>query len=468
MHILKKYGAKTFDGFEDIALMRYVLTAGLAQPSFDEFLEQTQISGFQKEYTKYLSELSKQQAFSLYYDIELPVTKVLYKMECTGVKIDQSMLASMSAKFDEEIKILEQQIFKCAGTDFNVASPKQLGEILFEKMKLPSSKTSAKTKVYSTSAEVLEQLSEAGFEIADLLLRWREITKLKNTYTDSLPKKINPVTSRVHTHFVQNLTTTGRLSSQDPNLQNIPIRSKEGAMIREAFVAPEGSMIISADYSQIELRLLADVANVLPLKRAFLNGEDIHAATAAQVFGMDKAEVTSELRRKAKAVNFGIIYGISSFGLAKQLQITRKEAAEIQERYFKEYPGIKKYMDDTKEFVKTHGYVQNMFGRKCHLPLIHDKNFASRSFAERAAINAPLQGGNADIIKLAMIEIHKQFCDNKMNTKIILQVHDELVFEAPNEELEKAKTIIRNAMESVVNLSIPLTVDITSGKNWGK
>lgn len=459
-------GAKKHNTFEDLALMHYACNAGLPQLSAHDFLTQNNVSNFMDIYNRYKNDLQTNKALSLYYDIDLPLVQVLYRMEKAGVKIDQSKLAIMSEKFDEEIKSLEVQIYKIAGEEFNVGSPKQLGEILFEKMQLQSGKISTKSKTYSTGADVLETLSEAGFEIADLVLRWREISKLKNTYTDSLPKKIDPRTGRVHTTFVQNLTSTGRLSSIDPNLQNIPIRTKEGALIRTAFVAVAGSKLISVDYSQIELRILAHVADVPHLRQAFKNGEDIHITTAAQVFNVAKDQVTSELRRKAKAVNFGMIYGISAFGLAKQLGIGRAEAAAIQEKYFKEYPGIKSYMEETREFAKTHGYVTNMFGRKCILPMINDKNFAMRSFSERAAINAPLQGANADIIKLAMIEIDKQFISLGLKAKMTLQVHDELIFEVPDAEVEQVTELVRKIMQNIVTLQVPLVVDVGVADNW--
>ena len=456
------------DGFEDLALMHYAYSAGTSQLSSNEFLAQNAISNFIGIYNCYKQELQRNKALSLYYDIDMPLAQVLYRMECVGVKIDQSKLAMMSEKFYAEIKSLELQVYKISGEEFNIGSPKQLGEVLFDKMHLQTGKISSKSKTYSTGAEVLEGLSEAGFEIADLVLRWREISKLKNTYTDSLPKKIDPHTGRVHTTFVQNLTSTGRLSSVEPNLQNIPIRTKEGALIRTAFVAAPKHKLISADYSQIELRILAHVANVPHLRQAFKNGEDIHTTTASQVFAVSKDQVTSDLRRKAKAVNFGMIYGISAFGLAKQLGISRVEAAEIQEQYFKEYPGIKDYMEKTRDFAKEHGYVKNMFGRKCILPMINDKNFSTRSFAERAAINAPLQGANSDIIKLAMIQIDQQLCALGLNAKMTLQVHDELIFEVPEDEVSSVSDLVRKIMQNVVVLEVPLVVDVGVADNWAE
>lgn len=451
---------------EDLALMRYSYTAGLTQKTLDEFVKDNPISSFISLYYQYQKDLPLYKAFSLYNDIDLPLAYVLYKMEKSGVKIDKIKLAEMSERFDVEIKSLEKKIHSIAGEEFNVASPKQLGEILFEKMQLKAGKISTKSKTYSTNAEVLEELSEAGFEIADLVIRWREISKLKNTYTDSLPKKIDPKTGRVHTNFVQNLTSTGRLSSIDPNLQNIPIRTQEGSLIRKAFVASNGCKLISADYSQIELRILAHVAEVPHLREAFRNGEDIHKTTASQVFGVSKEMVTSEMRRKAKAINFGIIYGISAFGLAKQLGVGRKEAADIQAKYFQEYPGIKKYMEQMRLFAKEHGYVENMFGRRTMLPMINDKNFAMRGFAERAAINAPLQGANADIIKLAMIEIEKQITILGLSAKMTLQIHDELIFEVKDNELEQVAELVRKIMQNIVTLAVPLVVDVGIADNW--
>ncbi len=460
--------AKKFTAFEDLSLMHYAFTAGLAQPSRNEFLQTNTITSFIAKYNEYLSSLKANEALSLYYDIDLPLSKVLYEMEVNGVKIDQAMLGNMSKTFHSEIQTLETKIFAITGTEFNIGSPKQLGEILFEKMQLPSGKVSTKSKTFSTGVEVLEKLSESGFEIADLVLRWRMLSKLKSTYTDSLPKQISPITGRVHTNFIQNLTSTSRLSSQDPNLQNIPIRSPEGSMIRTAFIADKGSRLISADYSQIELRLLSHIADTPSLLQAFNEGKDIHSATACEIFHIEPEDITPEHRRKAKAINFGIIYGISAFGLAKQLGISNPEAARYIELYFQKYPGIKKYMEETKEFARSHGYVKNMFGRKCMTPMIKDKNFSMRSFAERAAINAPLQGANADIIKIAMIKLAAIFKERDFTTKMILQVHDELVFEVPENEIDIIAPIIKQTMQSVISLKVPLTVGMKVGISWGE
>jgi DNA polymerase-1 len=413
-------------------------------------------------------DLKQRNSNTIYREIDLPLTKVLYDMETAGVKIDNIKLAELSKTFEKEIISLEQQIFKISGQEFNIGSPKQLGEVLFDSMGLPSSKTSAKSGSYSTGADVLETLSEAGFEIADLILKWRQLTKLKNTYTDVLPTLIAPATGRIHTTFLQTSTNTGRLSSQDPNLQNIPVRTELGESIRSTFIAEKGYKLISADYSQIELRLLSHIADMEVLKDAFRHNKDIHAETARQVFKLTPAEVTPDLRRKAKAINFGIIYGISSFGLAKQLNITKQEAALYIKEYFKEYPGIERYMEKTKEYARQHGYVQSIFGRRCYIKSINDKNFSLRSFSERAAINAPLQGSTADIAKLAMIRVSKLLKDKGFKTRMLLQVHDELLFEAPESEVEQVMPLIKDAMQEVAQLSIPLTVDIKAGNSWSE
>lgn len=457
-----------FEAFEDLALMHYTTSAGLAQASGKEFIELNPITSFISTYNEYLQVLKSHSALSLYYDIDIKICQILAEMEDKGVKIDQNILAKMSENFAIEIKILEQKIYDIAGCEFNIGSPKQLGEVLFDKLGLTAGKISKKSKTYSTSAEVMENLSLAGFEIADLILRYRAITKLKSTYTDSLPKQINKNTGRVHTNFVQNLTTTGRLSSQEPNLQNIPIKSPDGALIRKAFVAEKDHLLISADYSQIELRLLCHFADVPNLTKAFTDELDIHTSTASEIFHIPREGVTQDIRRKAKAINFGIIYGISGFGLAKQLGIDGKKAAEYIDLYFQKYPGIKKYMDDTKEYAHKHEYVKSLFGRKCLLPLINNKNYTMRSFAERAAINAPLQGSNADIIKLAMINLSKIFKEKNFKTKMVLQVHDELIFEVPKEEIEKVAPIIKNEMQNVCRLKVPMIVDVKIGKSWGE
>jgi DNA polymerase-1 len=387
-------------------------------------------------------------------------------MEKIGIAIDCKILGKLSQKFENNLLELETEIYKLAGQQFNIASPKQLSEVLFVHMGIEPPKKS-KSGGLSTGVEVLEQLKDSGHTIADKLLEWRSIHKLKTTYTDALPKQVDQKTNRIHTNFSQALTSTGRLSSSDPNLQNIPIRSESGQEIREAFVAKPGYKIISADYSQIELRILAHIAGVGTLKKAFSNEEDIHKITAAEVFGVELADVTQELRRKAKAINFGIIYGQSAFGLAKSIDISRTEAAQYIERYFKEYPGIKEYINKTIEFAKIHGYVHTLMGRRCYTPYINDKNFSLKSFAERAAINAPLQGSNADFIKKAMIDIDNQLGFDE-EFRMILQVHDELLFEVKQENTEKFASDIARIMENVVKIDVPIKVETTIANSWKK
>ncbi len=407
--------------------------------------------------------LFEEKAKGVYYNIERPLTCVLNHMEARGVLVDRVVLNRLSQEFATRMDALEKDIHKLAGRAFNVGSPKQLGEILFEEMGITGGKKSAKSGAYETSAEVLEELAAGGFEIANKTLEWRQLQKLKSTYTDALDKQINPKTGRVHTRYGMAVAATGRLSSIDPNLQNIPIRTQEGRKIRTAFIAASGYKLISADYSQIELRLLAEMADITPLKEAFKSGRDIHAATAADMFGVPLDKVDSELRRRAKTINFGIIYGISAYGLASRLGISNREAADFINAYFNQYPGIKDYMERTKLEAREKGFVSTMFGRKCHIPGINDKNGAVRSFSERAAINAPLQGTAADIIKIAMINIHLL----SISAHMLLQVHDELLFEVKAEEAEAQARIIKKTMESAVHLSLPLTVEIGIGDNWG-
>jgi DNA polymerase-1 len=408
-------------------------------------------------------QLAKEKLLTLYETIERPLIPAVERMERAGIKVDVAKLRALSSDFATRMQEYEREIMTLAGTSFNVASPKQLGEILFERLGLEGGKKSAKTGAYGTGNDVLEELAEAGHTIAQRVIDWRQLAKLKNTYCDTLPEQINPQTGRVHTNFALAIAATGRLSSSDPNVQNIPIRSEEGRKIREAFIAEQGNLLLSADYSQIELRLLAHMADIPTLKEAFRNGDDIHAITASNMFGVPMAEMTSDLRRSAKAINFGIIYGISAHGLSQQLSIGRSEAAGIIERYFAQYPGIKDYMESCKEFARTHGYVQTLFGRRCHTPMINDKNGARRQFAERAAINAPLQGTAADIIKRAMIAID---AIRPAPFRMLLQVHDELIFEAPEAKVESVKPILKKTMENAAQLSIPLTVEIGSGNHW--
>ena len=409
-------------------------------------------------------QLPASKVTAVYETIERPLIPVIVAMECAGVKIDPAALTAMSSQFAIKLDVLEKEIVVLAGMPFSVSSPKQLGEVLFEKMQLPGGKKSAKTGAYGTDAGVLEELAEQGIEIAAKVLEWRQYSKLKSTYTDSLPKAMSPRDGRVHTSYAMALTTTGRLSSSDPNLQNIPIRTEEGRKIRTAFVAPEGFTLLSADYSQIELRLLAHMADMDSLKQAFKDCVDIHALTASQMFGVPLDQMTSDIRRRAKAINFGIIYGISAHGLSVQLGISRAEAADYIAKYFEQYPGIREYMDKTIQFAREHGYVETLFGRRVHVKDINSKNGAFRQFSERAAINAPLQGTAADIIKLAMVEVTKILSGG---ARLLLQVHDELVIECPADQPAALIPQVKRAMEGVAHLSVPLTVEVGQGANWG-
>lgn len=411
--------------------------------------------------------LVQEKMATLYETIERPLIPLIAKMEQTGIKVDPNILRAMSHEFQKKLAHLEETIFQQAGTNFNVASPKQLGEVLFDQMGLKGGKKS-KTGVWSTAVDVLEPLALQGHKIVEDILEWRQVAKLKSTYTDALQEQINPKTGRVHTSFAMAITNTGRLSSTDPNLQNIPIRTEDGRRIRAAFVADEGYRLLCVDYSQIELRLLAELAGVKTLRKAFLDGLDIHAHTASQVFGVPMAEMTSETRRKAKAINFGIIYGISGFGLAKQLGCEPGEAKRYIDEYLKNLPELSVYMDQCKDFARKHGYVQTLYGRKCYVDGIHDKNPARRQFAERQSINAPLQGTAADIMKRAMINVDAALKNSDIDIKILLQVHDELVFEVAEKDIERARILIKNTMESVIDLSVPLIAEAGIGKNWAE
>ena len=405
---------------------------------------------------------------SVYERLEKPLVPVLARMEERGIMVDRQILSRLSGRFAQKQGALEADIADLAGEEFNPGSPKQLGEILFGKFNLPGGK---KTKggQWSTDVKVLEELAAEGHELPAKIVAWRQLTKLKGTYTDALPHHMD-AKGRIHTSYSMASTTTGRLSSSEPNLQNIPVRTEEGRAIRTAFVAPEGTKLVSADYSQIELRILAHIADIPQLKQAFQDGLDIHAMTASEMFGVPVEGMPSDVRRRAKAINFGIIYGISAFGLANQLSIPREEAGLYIKRYFERFPGIRDYMDATKAFVKQHGYVETLFGRRAHYPDIKSPNAAMRAFNERAAINAPIQGTAADIIRRAMIRMEGALAEAGLGAKMLLQVHDELVFEVPEEEVEATLPLVQRVMTEApgprVNLSVPLEVDAKAANDW--
>lgn len=406
---------------------------------------------------------------SVYERLERPLAAVLARMEEHGISVDRQILSRLSGELAQRAAALEDEICEIAGEKFNIGSPKQLGEILFGKMGLPGgSKT--KSGQWSTSAQVLEDLAAAGHELPRRIVDWRQMTKLKSTYTDALPGYIHPGTKRVHTSFAMAATTTGRLSSSEPNLQNIPVRTAEGRKIRTAFIAEPGNVLISADYSQIELRVLAHVADIPQLTQAFADGIDIHAMTASEMFDVPVEGMPSEVRRRAKAINFGIIYGISAFGLANQLGIERSEASEYIKKYFERFPGIRDYMDATKERARENGYVETIFGRRAHYPEIRSSNAQVRAFNERAAINAPIQGSAADVIRRAMTRMEQALVDAKLNARMLLQVHDELIFETSTEDAEKAMPVIVSVMENAampaVSMKVPLQVDARAAGNW--
>ena len=411
-----------------------------------------------------------EHVMSVYETLERPLLPVLARMERRGISIDRQVLSRLSGEFAQRGAALEAEVRTLAGDpNFNPGSPKQLGDILFGKMGLEGG-TKTKTGQWSTGARVLDELAEQGHELPQKILQWRQVTKLKSTYTDALPGYINPTTKRVHTNYALAATPTGRLSSSEPNLQNIPIRNEEGRKIRRAFVAAAGNKLVSADYSQIELRLLAEIADVPALRQAFKEGLDIHAMTASEMFGVPVKGMPADVRRRAKAINFGIIYGISAFGLANQLAIPREEAGAYIKKYFERFPGIRAYMDDTKAFAKQNGYVLTLFGRKCHYPDIANSNPSVRAFNERAAINARLQGSAADIIRRAMIRMDEALTSKKLNAQMLLQVHDELVFEVPEGEVAKTLPVVKKVMEDAplpaVSLSVPLAVDAHAADNW--
>ncbi len=407
---------------------------------------------------------------TVYERLERPLVDVIARMEARGIAIDRQILSRLSGEFAQTAARLEEEIYIAAGERFNPGSPKQLGDILFGKMAIPGGKKTA-TGQWSTSADVLEDLAAVGFELPRKIVDWRQLTKLKSTYTDALPTFINRRTKRVHTSFSLASTTTGRLSSSDPNIQNIPVRTAEGRKIRTAFIAEPGNVLISADYSQIELRVLAHVADIAQLRQAFADGIDIHAMTASEMFGVPVEGMLSEVRRRAKAINFGIIYGISAFGLANQLSIPREDAGQYIKKYFERFPGIKGYMEDTKAFCREHGYVETIFGRRAHYAEIKSSNAQVRAFNERAAINAPIQGSAADIIRRAMKRMEGELAANKLDSvRMLLQVHDELVFEAPEGDAAAAIPIIKRVMEGAafpaLELKVPLRVEARAASNW--
>ena len=423
-------------------------------------------------YKIFTKNLNNEKLTNIYEIFEKPLIKILAFMEIHGFKIENKFLKYLSKNFEKKISNLEKKIFKISKKEFNIASTTHLGEIMYNELKIASLKKTKKGS-FATSASVLEDLAFKGHDLPKLILDWRQVSKLKNTYSDSLPEHINPNTNRVHTSFLLAATTTGRLASSDPNLQNIPIKSEDGKDIRKAFIAERGHTLVSADYNQIEMRILADLADVKELKKAFKNNEDIHTLTASQVFNLDIKKVDQNIRRKAKAINFGIIYGISQYGLAKQIMVSINEAEEFLTSYFLKFPEIKEYMNSTIKFCRKSGYVNNIFGRRTHINGINDKNYNVRNFQERAAINAPIQGSASEIMRLAMIRLVKRFKSLKdVKSKILLQIHDELIFEVPNVEIKEICNVVKEEMISVVKsdlhaFSIPLTVDINSGDNWG-
>ena len=503
--ILFKQGI-TISSMEDTMLMSYVLDAGKNRHNMDTLSEVhlghktisfKEIVGTGKKeinfsevevskakdyaaedaditfrlYKKFTKNLKLEKMINIYEIFEKPLIKILAFMEMEGIEVDNKFLKSLSLKFEKKIKNLEKEVFKISKKEFNIASPKQLGEIIYNDLKIAGLKKTKKGS-FATSASVLEDLAFKGHKFPQLVLDWRQVSKLKNTYSDSLPEHINPKSNRVHTSFLLAATTTGRLASSDPNLQNIPIKSEDGKDIRKAFKAKKGHLLISADYNQIEMRILADLANVKELKKAFKNNEDIHSLTASQIFNIDIKKINKDHRRKAKAINFGIIYGISQYGLAKQINVSNYDAEQFLKAYFAKFPEIKVYMDNTIKFCRKSGYVNNIFGRRSHFNGINDKNFNVRNFQERAAINAPIQGSASEIMRLAMIRLDKKFMDQNIKSKILLQIHDELIFEVPKNEEKVMSKLIKEEMSSVVksdyhSFSTPLTVDINSGENWG-
>ncbi len=457
-------GFETPLAFDDIEIMNYAASGTTNQFKLEGDNRPIQLF-LQHDILKH--EIFLKKVNYIYSDIEKPLIKVLEDMEDAGIKIDKNILSGLAQEFNDKLKTLETEIYALAGEEFNIGSPKQLGEVLFDHMEIQGGKKS-KSGNYSTDSDVLSEIAEQGHKIAEKLLEWRTFSKLISTYTNGLAAEMDKDTGRVHTTFNQASTTTGRLSSTAPNLQNIPIRTEEGRKIRRVFIAEPGNKLIGIDYSQIELRLLAHVANIPVLKEAFKNNMDIHTATAAQVFGIAPNEVNAEMRRRAKTVNFGIIYGQGAFGLASQLGIARGEAKTLIDKYFMQYPGIKKYMEETIQFAHEKEYVETIWGRKIFLPGINNKNGMIRSFNERAAINAPLQGTAADIIKRAMILIADELKKYNNKAKLLLQIHDELIFEAKEDVVQEVATKSKNIMEQVISLSVPLVAEPQIGNSWAE
>lgn len=470
------FGMKLRGVSEDTLLMSYLLEANENNHSLERVVRsKTEMElppgpAAAADFTGRLTPLLKRELEALglkrmYEEIELPLAEVLARVEQHGVKVDEKVLAGLSVEFEAKLIALTQNIYQLAGTEFNINSPKQLGEILFEKLNLPTGKKSKKSGQYSTAIDVLEDLA-ANFELPRLILDYRQIAKLKSTYVDALPKLIDPRTRRIHTSFNQTVAATGRLSSTEPNLQNIPIRSDVGRKIRSAFVPERGCLLLSADYSQIELRLLAHFSEDAVLIEAFQRGEDIHARTAQEIFGVPRLMQTPEHRRQAKAINFGIVYGLSAFGLARQLGISNTDAKNYIDAYFSRYQGVQEFIDRTIAETRKTGEARTLFGRLRRIPDIQAKNPALRNFAERTAVNTPLQGTAADLIKLAMIRIDQAMRARQSGSRMILQVHDELVFEIPENELGELRSLVKQEMEHVYDLRVPLLVALSVGQNW--
>ena len=415
----------------------------------------------------FTTELDKTETKKLFTEIEIPLVKVLAAMETEGINLDVPFLKNMSIEMQKDIDLFEKQIYETAGEKFNLASPKQLGEVLFDKLKIGGSKQKkTKTGQYATGEEVLSYLAEEHPIVKDIL-EWRQMVKLQSTYIDALPNQVDVKTGRVHTDYMQTVAATGRLSSNNPNLQNIPIRTERGRLIRKAFIArDENFTLLSADYSQIELRIIAALSGEENMIESFKNGEDIHKSTASKVFNVPLEEVTREQRSHAKTVNFGIIYGVSAFGLSNQTNLSRAESKELIDAYYESYPRLKAYIQEQIEIAREMGYVQTVLGRRRYLKDINSQNAMVRGGAERNAVNAPIQGSAADIIKIAMINIHKKLTEENWKSKMLLQVHDELVFDVHNSELEKIQPMIKQEMEHAFTLSVPLEVEMGMGKNW--